>query len=47
MIPMDEISFKSDASKLFLSLDGVKVASIIPTDYYFVCVRSHDVKVNY
>ncbi|KAM7249176.1 hypothetical protein ACFE04_019784 [Oxalis oulophora] len=44
MIPMDEISFKSDASKLFLSLDGVKVASIIPTDYYFVCVRSHDVK---
>lgn len=47
MIPMDEISFRNDLSKLSVSIVGVKMASIVPNDYYFTCIRSYDVKVNF
>lgn len=45
MVRTDTIIYGSDASKLFLSFEGVKMASIVPTKHHFVCTKSDDVKV--
>lgn len=44
MVRIDTIMYGSDVSKMFVSFEGVKIASIIPTKHHFVCVKSDDLK---